>query len=348
MRTVSRWLPPALAGEEEAVHQMRVAGRRLGVALALLARKPKGRRVRRALRVLRKLTRAAGASRDLDVCFDLFGERVKSLGAPTQERTVLGRRLLAARRRSRARMVEALLDLEIARLRRDLRSILSHRADDPFRIVGRVRDARDVEGGALLAGFEAIGDRYDPDGLHRLRGRARRLRYAAEVSDALRGQDSEAPTLLKKVQEQVGLVHDNHVLAAWLEAQAGVAARKNESLVMEAHAQAAFFGEAGRACHRAFLEQGPLELIRQALEGMDQTRPAAVGSHGAQRTPASTPSSDGPVTFPLQNRSGASREEAHRGDLRPGPVPPPAPDPAEGRHEVVARTTSGRRRGAPD
>jgi CHAD domain-containing protein len=304
-RAVFRWLPQAMAGEEEAVHQMRVAGRRLRVALALLARKPKGRRVRRALRALRELTRAAGASRDLDVSVDLFGERLKTLGAPPQERTVLRRRLRAARRRSRARMAEALLDTEIARLRNDLRVILSHRADDPFRILRRVRDARDEEGEALLAGFETIGDRYDPDGLHRLRGRARRLRYTAEVSDALRGQDSEAPALLKKVQEQVGLVHDNHVLAAWLEAQAA-AARGNGSLATEARAQAAFFEEASRACHRAFLEHRPLELIRQALQAMGQTRSAAVALHDVQSTAPATPSSDGPTTLSVRSRSGAS------------------------------------------
>jgi len=304
---VFRQLPKALAGEQEAVHQMRIAGRRLRVALALLARKPKGRRVRRALRVLRELTRAAGASRDLDVSVDLFDERLKSPAPPTTpEQAKLRRRLRAAQRRNRARMAEALLDLEIARLRKDLRAILSRRADDPFRILRRVRDARDEEGEALLAGLEGIGDRYDPDGLHRLRGRARRLRYTAEVSDALRGRDSDAPTLFKKVQELVGLVHDNHVLAAWLEAQAAAAARGNGSLATEAEAQAAFFEETSRACHRGFLEQRPIELIRQALEALGQTRLAAVLPHDAKRTAPETPSSDGAMTIPLRSRPEAS------------------------------------------
>lgn len=278
MRGVFRQLPKGLAGEEEAVHQMRVAGRRLRVALPLLARRPKGRRVRRALRVLRELTRAAGASRDLDVSVDLFDERLKALGSPTPEHALLRRRLRAARRRSRARMAEALMDLEIARLRADLRGIIARRADDAFTILRRLRDARDLEGGALLAGFEALGTRYDPDGLHRLRRRARRLRYTAEVNDALRGQDSdsEAPALLKKVQEQAGLVHDSHVLAAWFEAQAAAAAARGQApLAAEARSQAAFFEEASRECHRAFLERSPLDLVRQALQAMGQARSAA-------------------------------------------------------------------------
>ncbi|HEY7513832.1 MAG TPA: CHAD domain-containing protein, partial [Vicinamibacteria bacterium] len=58
IRSVFRHLPKGLAGEEEAVHQLRVSGRRLRVALPLLARKPRGRRVKRALAILRDLTRA--------------------------------------------------------------------------------------------------------------------------------------------------------------------------------------------------------------------------------------------------------------------------------------------------
>jgi hypothetical protein len=96
------------------------------------------------------------------------------------------------------------------------------------------------------------------------------------VSDALRGQDSEAPALLRKVQEQVGLVHDNHVLAAWFEAQAAAAASRGQAgLAAEAQAQAAFFEEASQERHRAFLERGPLELVRQALQAMGQARSAA-------------------------------------------------------------------------
>ena len=59
MRGVFRHLPKGLAGDEEAIHQMRIAGRRLRVALPLVARKPDGRRVKRALGVLRELTRTA-------------------------------------------------------------------------------------------------------------------------------------------------------------------------------------------------------------------------------------------------------------------------------------------------
>ncbi|PYQ20034.1 MAG: hypothetical protein DMF81_19925, partial [Acidobacteria bacterium] len=83
IRALFRQLPKALTGDEESIHQMRVAGRRLRVALPLLARKPHGRRVRRARRILRQLTRAGGTSRDMDVSLSLFEERVKKIGPLT-------------------------------------------------------------------------------------------------------------------------------------------------------------------------------------------------------------------------------------------------------------------------
>src|SRR5438552_10057686 len=118
IRALFRQLPRALAGDEDAIHQMRVAGRRLRVALPLLARKPQGRRVKRGRRIMRALTRSAGTSRDLDVGVGLFEERLRGRGEMDPERRLLRQRLRAARGRSRVRLAEALMDIGIARLRR--------------------------------------------------------------------------------------------------------------------------------------------------------------------------------------------------------------------------------------
>ena len=144
VRDVFRRLPRALAGDEDALHDMRVAARRLRVALPLLARKPEGRRVRRSLKVLRQVTRTAGASRDLDVSVALMDARDTE---KTASRTTLRRRLRAARTRGRTRMAEALLDLEIAELRRHLRAALARGGDAALHARSlRVRDARDRDG----------------------------------------------------------------------------------------------------------------------------------------------------------------------------------------------------------
>ena len=277
IRAVFKHVPKGLAGEAEPIHQMRVAGRRLRVALPLLGRKPAGRRVQRSLRLLRELTRAAGASRDLDVGLDLFAQRLTALVRPSPEQLALRRRLRATRTRGRTRMAETLLDLEIARLRRDLRRIVARTGEDLFTVLLRLREMRDSEGTALVEGFQSLGERFDPVALHRLRRQARRLRYAAEVSDALlRGESSEAPALFKSLQEEIGQIHDRNVLAGWFEAQARTSgARGQVALADEAEALQAFFIGAARELHRALLARNPVAVAQEGLAVMGRTRSAA-------------------------------------------------------------------------
>jgi CHAD domain-containing protein len=275
IRGVFRHLPKGLAGAEEAIHQMRIAGRRLRVTLPLVARKPDGRRVKRALGVLRQLTRTAGASRDLDVGLELYKERLEALEQPTPEQLVLRRRLRTQRSRSRSRMAEALMDLEIAGLRRDLRAITARKGEGVFTVLARVRDLRDSLGAALLAELAEIGDRLDPAALHLLRRRARRLRYASEVSDAIRGEDSGASALWKQLQDSIGTLHDRHVLAGWFHAQAeSSGARGQGALQAAASAEHAFFVEETRRLHQQLLESRPTDLAGHALDAMGRTRAA--------------------------------------------------------------------------
>jgi len=276
LRGLFRQLPQALAGDEEAIHQMRVAGRRLRVALPLLARKPHGRRVRRARRILRELTRSAGTSRDLDVSVALLDERLGPRGEMDAERRTLRQRLRSARSRSRVRMAEALMDIDIARVRRDLRVIVSRRAELVFTALLRLRDARDVRGTAILESLAALGESFEPAALHRLRIRLRRLRYAAELAEKLTGQTSEAPALFRQLQDELGRVRDAHVLACWLGRQAAAAVvRGQASLAAAAREEEAFFLERSHEHHRAFLALSPTSAVRRGLEAMGASRTAA-------------------------------------------------------------------------
>jgi CHAD domain-containing protein len=276
VKRVFRELPGALGGEEEAVHQVRVAGRRLRVALPLLARKANDRRLRHALRVLRDLTRTVGAGRDMDVLVALLHDRLSGLKGTSPEHRTLLRRLRAARTRSRRRVAEGILDLDIDGLRGDLRKLLTRGATDVTTVLGRVRRLREEEGAALLRGFSHVGDRYDPVALHALRRRARRLRYAAEVDDAMRGDDSRTPALWKKLQDGIGVLHDHHMLATWLEEQARAAEAAGQAvLVRAARAERrAFIGE-GRRLHQALLATRPADLALRALQAMARGRTLA-------------------------------------------------------------------------
>jgi CHAD domain-containing protein len=185
---VFRELPGAVAGHDEAVHQVRVAGRRLRVALPLLARKGDSRAVRQAVKVLRRLTRSAGKGRDMDVVLGLFQDRLDALTTTTAEQRALLSRLRAARARSRSQVAEDILDLDIDGLRRNLRRVLRAGAAEAPLALARTRALREGQGKALLRGFSQVGEAYLPDALHALRRRVRRLRYAAEIEDAVRGR----------------------------------------------------------------------------------------------------------------------------------------------------------------
>jgi CHAD domain-containing protein len=266
VRRVFREFPGALAGEEEPVHQVRVAGRRLRVALPLLARKSGGRRLKRARRILRDLTRAAGTGRDLDVLVALFEKRLAGLDAPSAEQRELLRRLKAARTRSRRRLADGILDLDIDRLRRYLRRVRAQGTAAGATILRRTRAVRQREGSALLRGLAAVGDRYDPDALHALRRRIRRLRYTAEVDDVVRGEDSGASTEWKKLQDAIGALHDVHVLTEWLDRQARRAlTRDRRALAAAAKAERAVFRTEGGRLHRRLLEAKPAEVVVRAL-----------------------------------------------------------------------------------
>ena len=271
---VFRELPGAVAGHEEPVHLVRVAGRRLGVALPLLAHKGGSRPVKRALKVLRKLVRTVGAGRDMDVIVGLFEDRLAELKAPSAEQRALLSRLRAARARSRSQVAEDIFDIDIDGLRRNLRRLLHVGAADASAALARVGALREEEGAALLRGFSQVGERYRPAELHALRRRVRRLRYAAEVEDVLRGQDSRAPVLWKRLQDGIGVLHDHDVLAGWFEEQARLAGARNNVLLARAaqRERRAFIG-LGRLLHRALLEARPADLALRALQAMARGRP---------------------------------------------------------------------------
>jgi CHAD domain-containing protein len=267
IRVLFRHFPKALAGQEEPIHQMRVAARRLRVALPLLAKKARGRRVRRALAILRSVTRAGGGSRDLDVSLALLEERLASMPVVvSEELRLLRSRLRSARRRSRHPMAEDLMDLPISRLRRLLSDVVTRGGEDVFSVMGRVRQTAEAQRDKAVATLEELGEQFDPVELHRLRIRARRLRYVSEVSDAIRGQTSEAPALLKRFQERLGRVHDTAVLADWMGRQMTLADRRGATaLAAEARAQQAILLDEARRHHAAFLAEGPAAALGRAL-----------------------------------------------------------------------------------
>jgi CHAD domain-containing protein len=285
VRIFFRQLSLALAGDPEGIHQMRVAGRRVRVALPLVAAKPDARRVRRVRRALKRLLRTAAPARDLDVCVALFEAELAARGVQSVEATQLRRRLRTARSRSRSRLREALLDHDIAGLRRELRGLEGEVEVSAGVVLSRIREARDVQGAELLSEMERLGDRFEGDELHDLRRRVRRLRYVAEVASELDGSRSRAPKQLKRLQEDLGNVHDAYVLGQWLGRQAEAAEKRRVSLLAaEARRLETAFGDLARARHQEYLAHDPVATLKRAL-GVLVPAPWEAGGSGAEGEP---------------------------------------------------------------
>jgi CHAD domain-containing protein len=258
--------PAALAGDEEAIHQLRVAGRRMRVALWLLADKPEGKRARRAQFLLRDLARTAGLGRDLDVLLAIYREHLDALEESTPEQRRLRHRLGDGRRRGRLRMVGKLLDLEIPRLRRDLSVLIARAVPSPPVVVDRFRALQDREGKLLIQGFNKLGAILDIAALHALRRRARRLRYAVEIWGEIALIEPGATKPWKCLQDRIGVLHDHHVLAEWLARQAEADARKGRLAVASAaRAEAEWAREAMHKLHDELLSAAPVALVQQGL-----------------------------------------------------------------------------------
>ena len=270
--------PRALLGEVRAIHQLRVAVRRLRVTLAFLARKPEGKTRRRADRLLRQLGRAVSSSRDVQVGAKLL-ERFMPRRAQDRSRWPVLQRALAARQtRALRQSKDNLLDLDIAALRVKLRAIHDQDPIDLETLRVRLRDLVDADGNLLIERLRAVGRRFQPDALHDARRGARRLRYAAEIADALFGRDCGAPKNFQTLQDLIGAIHDRHVLALWLEQRVKSATRTGDTeLARTARSANTRILRDARRLHRELLAADPAGLVGVALAALRPEEPAADG-----------------------------------------------------------------------
>jgi CHAD domain-containing protein len=234
-RELFRVYPKALVGDVEAVHDLRVAARRLRMALVLLADEPDGRRARRARRMLHDLAAAAGRGRDLDVGIAILEA---SPASADQGHLRLRRSLSASRSRARVLTREALLDLDVARLRRDVRACAASTRVGREVVTERLATLRHREEETIDREISPKPQRPRPEALHRARRSARRLRYATEIVDLLDGTPSGATDRWRTMQNRLGEIQDRHVFRAWLELREHRATAQGDSTLAAACSRA--------------------------------------------------------------------------------------------------------------
>jgi CHAD domain-containing protein len=286
-----RHLPGAREGDGRGVHQARVASRRLRELLPI-AEAAVDRRLPDLGRDLRRLTRALGPVREIDVTRGVLAALWPKYGWPPH---VLGRvdRVCEAARSDRRREM-------LTRLARgdapDLPRRLSALAD-------AVEGGADgVRAGALLASrlrkrAKALGDAiavvgvvYAPAPIHTVRIAAKKLRYTLEIGGTTAGLPVAVPLReFKALQELLGGLSDRQAVQHWLKV---VAARPGtgRQVIRALDACQVAIEKDCRGRHARFVRRAPrlMELARLAgrdvVFGLLTYRPTRMASGARPRT----------------------------------------------------------------
>lgn len=224
----------------------------------------------RTERQVRKMTRALGPVRELDVAL----AHLEDLGA----RNLVSPRALGAlrgamsrERQSRRReMLAALTPRKLERLRERLHAIgtapevpRSAEAIDETRVQVARRARR------LATAIERAGGLYLPDRLHGVRIASKKLRYALEIDRELtRSRGTARVSQLKRLQDLLGRMHDCEILIDRTRHVQADLASSDRKLTIELDTIIRTLEAECRRDHAAYMRRRPAILkLCQALSG---------------------------------------------------------------------------------
>lgn len=297
-KDLARHMAGAIKGDRTSVHQGRVASRRLRESLPVAGRGA-GQAARRARRSFREITRALGPVRELDVALGHLEDGLEGARIPRIAIERVRAHVLTERERRRERMLARLervdLDDAIGRVERVARAseaggVTSFSAG---RLAARVR----ARAAGLAEAIDGAGTLYHPDRLHAVRIATKKLRYALEVVASTGLADAAAHIrVLKRVQAQLGVMHDYQILLEHVSAVRD-ATPKGTPGAAGLKAMAAAYDQECRKLHAAYLKQArALMTAASGLRALElpasPRRATGVRSHGT--TASGRPGATGP------------------------------------------------------
>jgi CHAD domain-containing protein len=241
-------LPAIREGDGEAIHDGRVATRRLRAALPLVGiRRRSEDSAGEAATSVRALGRALGRARDTDEALALVDDIERRSPGTAPAAASLRARLLPEQLRQRRRLIKTLESLDLG--------VLSHLHDAiqrgtrfPHRLKGSSIRARLAA--VVLQRIATVREKvhhasgvYFPNRAHHARVAIKKLRYAAELIEPGEAVRKRALRSLKEAQDALGRVHDREMLLRRLMAQAeddGVPGARDLARVLEAESRALF------------------------------------------------------------------------------------------------------------
>ena len=220
---LARGLTGARAGDVTGIHQSRVATRRLREALPLVA---SGSASRKLERTIRRLTRALGPVRELDVALQTLDE-LEQTDVPRGAIACLRQLIASERHTMHAEAVKAIDRADLERLRQNLMTGAAAAAEPARAHLARAQQRAARRAERLRVAIDNAAGIYLPERLHQVRIAAKKLRYAIEMvrpgasvartgRPATRSLRSTSGQLaaLKKAQDLLGRMHDLEVLIA--------------------------------------------------------------------------------------------------------------------------------------
>ncbi len=220
MSVFSRHAAAALAGEADPLHDARVATRRLRELLPLCAGEVTGGAVPRARRRARRIGRAFGGVREIDVALDLVAslsdERLPAAGAGR-----LRHHLTEERASRRLRLLANVTGAQLRKLSRDVADLVGALDARPstgaWAAALAARTRRHAE--RVRVAVAEAGSLYASERVHEVRIAAKKLRYALEIAAAAGDIETAAATArLKSVQDTLGRLHDREVVQSLIRA----------------------------------------------------------------------------------------------------------------------------------
>ena len=229
---LTRRLPSAQSGDVTAIHEARVATRRVRAALPLVTRGSKGRKLKKAVS---RLTRALGGVRDLDVALLTLDELASDATLQSEGIDLLASVLTEERRHHYAAMVRELEGVDLERLERKvMAAALKHAVTEGKHAVTAGQAESDPKGLKAVAkravrraeslheAIENAGGIYLSDRLHQVRIAVKKLRYTLEIARELsRSRATARVRTLKSAQDLLGRMHDFEVLITRIRALQG-------------------------------------------------------------------------------------------------------------------------------
>jgi CHAD domain-containing protein len=250
-------LPAALAGDATAVHRSRVSSRRLREVLPPMRDLLPAGTAEAARGEVRRVTRALGPVRELDVALALFEEQALAHHVEAGARLAVTRALTRDRDRAQRQMRGALTPRRQARLTAAFAGLETPEpADAAAGLLAAVNARIARRGRRVRLALDHAGAIYVPERLHRVRIAVKQLRYALEVASDARGRRSSARVAqLRRIQDLLGRAHDLHVLAERVRQVQTAVVRATRTTAAELGRLALALDDTCRAEHAAFMSR---------------------------------------------------------------------------------------------